>query len=227
MTLAQGVLRLQVPEGAHGGSGCPSMVSCAPWRTRGGRRGDRRDSFRYRERRHARATSHFGCGGRLVCSGPGHGEVRRHALERHSAAIWPRTSCAADKLPDQLRTCVQTLFGRKVRSGHRPPPRTRAAWPTSSHCSGTRAGHDFSLYKQSTIRRRIERRMTVHGLTEAEGLRTLPQGAPAGSRGPVQGTAHQRHQLLPRPGSIRHDEERSPAGTCRCPTRGPGHSGLG
>jgi two-component system CheB/CheR fusion protein len=32
----------------------------------------------------------------------------------------------------------------------------------------SKTGHDFSLYKQSTIRRRIERRMTVHNIEDTE-----------------------------------------------------------
>ena len=41
--------------------------------------------------------------------------------------------------------------------------------------SGT--GHDFSLYKKSTIGRRIERRMAQHNIEDADGLCPLPQGA--------------------------------------------------
>ena len=65
-------------------------------------------------------------------------------------------------------------------------------------------GNDFSLYKRSTIYRRIERRMGLHQIDSIAELRPLPAGEPAGDRAAVQGAADRRHQLLPRsarPGS--------------------------
>jgi two-component system CheB/CheR fusion protein len=43
----------------------------------------------------------------------------------------------------------------------------------------TRTGHDFSQYKQTTIRRRIERRMAVHQLERLETYRTYLEKTPA------------------------------------------------
>ena len=43
----------------------------------------------------------------------------------------------------------------------------------------TKTGHDFSLYKQNTIRRRIERRMAVHSLDNADAYARFLQENPA------------------------------------------------
>ncbi len=43
----------------------------------------------------------------------------------------------------------------------------------------SRTGHDFSHYKQNTVRRRIERRMAVHQINEAENYLRYLQGNPA------------------------------------------------
>ena len=61
-----------------------------------------------------------------------------------------------------------------------------------------RTGHDFSNYKLATVRRRVERRMT---LREVPSITGYAAAAPAGAgRGRLAdaGTAHQRDQLLPR-----------------------------
>ena len=57
--------------------------------------------------------------------------------------------------------------------------------------------HDFSHYKQTTIRRRLGRRMAVHKIEEiADYFRYLQQN-PDGDPGPVQGSGHLRHQFFP------------------------------
>jgi two-component system, chemotaxis family, CheB/CheR fusion protein len=72
----------------------------------------------------------------------------------------------ADKLPAQLMIYSKTLYGR----GLRPVP-SEGSLPASSISKimlllRSRTGHDFSLYKQNTIGRRIERRMTSHGIED-------------------------------------------------------------
>jgi two-component system CheB/CheR fusion protein len=74
------------------------------------------------------------------------------------------------EMPARLRAYVDTLFRRTAR----PVP-----VPASGRAAGVlhrivailraRTGHDFALYKQSTIARRIERRMAVHSLDDLDG----------------------------------------------------------
>ncbi len=96
-----------------------------------------------------------------------------------SACVKPRT---ADPEPDPAAT-----------GAHAEPPTAHAEPPTASGESGDsgdsgetltslftllqrRTRHDFSLYKPSTVNRRIERRMAIHGLgTVADYVRCLRQ----------------------------------------------------
>ncbi len=71
-----------------------------------------------------------------------------------------------EKIPAQLMTYVKTLFGRKVKPEPQVVPAAAGALNKILMLLRSRTGHDFSLYKQSTIHRRIERRMTVHGLED-------------------------------------------------------------
>ncbi len=70
-----------------------------------------------------------------------------------------------DKMPAQLTTYVQTLFEKGIKPELPSPPVTSALNKIVSVLR-SRTGHDFSLYKQNTIRRRIERRMIAHGVTD-------------------------------------------------------------
>ncbi len=73
-----------------------------------------------------------------------------------------------DKMPEQLLAYAHHAFN------HRPPP--PAAPPAASGDALSKVfillraqtGHDFSLYKQNTIRRRIERRMAVTQIDRLE-----------------------------------------------------------
>jgi two-component system CheB/CheR fusion protein len=72
-----------------------------------------------------------------------------------------------DKMPEQLMNYVQNLFDLKIK-----PPDTVPA-PMSSlnkilQVIRSKTGHDFSLYKQNTVGRRIERRMMVHNIADTE-----------------------------------------------------------
>ena len=83
-----------------------------------------------------------------------------------------------EKIPEQLMTYAKTLFEKKVKPA--PPVSTAtSALNKIMLLLRSRTGHDFSLYKQSTIQRRIERRMAVHGLentdTYARYLQEHPQ----------------------------------------------------
>ena len=72
-----------------------------------------------------------------------------------------------DKMPEQLMTYVKNLFDLKIK----PPPPVPA--PTGANqrimqAIRSRTGHDFSLYKQSTVSRRIERRMLAHNIADTD-----------------------------------------------------------
>lgn len=72
-----------------------------------------------------------------------------------------------EKIPEQLLFYKKTFFEKKIK------PATPVSPPTSSlnkimMLLRSRTGHDFSSYKQSTIRRRIERRMTVNNIEDTD-----------------------------------------------------------
>ncbi|MBI5687457.1 MAG: PAS domain-containing protein [Verrucomicrobia bacterium] len=69
-----------------------------------------------------------------------------------------------DKMPEQLEAYVGSLFGKKVKPVPAADPATAGAMSKVLRLLRSKTGHDFSAYKQSTIGRRIERRMTIHGI---------------------------------------------------------------
>ncbi len=70
-----------------------------------------------------------------------------------------------EKMPDRLTTYVKTLFEKGTKPELPSPPVTSALNKIVAVLR-TRTGHDFSLYKQKTIGRRIERRMITHGISD-------------------------------------------------------------
>ncbi len=85
-----------------------------------------------------------------------------------------------EKIPDQLMLYAKTFFGKKIKPALPVPPPT-SALNKIMMLLRSRTGHDFSFYKQNTIRRRIERRMTVNSIedtdTYARFLKENPQEA--------------------------------------------------
>jgi len=80
------------------------------------------------------------------------------------------------EMPAQLRMYVDHAFGRAPRPV--PPPAAEAEGALKRILILLRAqtGHDFSLYKQNTITRRVERRMAVHQIAQLDGyVRYLQQ----------------------------------------------------
>ena len=73
----------------------------------------------------------------------------------------------ADKMPEQMLTYAKALFEHKVRPVSTAPAAT-SALSKIMLLLRSKTGHDFTLYKQSTIRRRIERRMTVHSIEDTD-----------------------------------------------------------
>ncbi len=72
-----------------------------------------------------------------------------------------------DNMPEQLMTYVKNLFDLKIKPPA-PVPATAGALNRIMQTIRSRTGHDFSLYKQSTVYRRIERRMIVHNITDTD-----------------------------------------------------------
>lgn len=73
----------------------------------------------------------------------------------------------AEKIPEQLTIYVKTLFRNRARPRPSAQP-GKSAMNRIMQVIRSRTGHDFALYKQSTIHRRIERRMTVHNLEDTD-----------------------------------------------------------
>jgi two-component system, chemotaxis family, CheB/CheR fusion protein len=72
----------------------------------------------------------------------------------------------ANKMPAQLIAYVQHAFGQRPMSAAAPEV---VPWLQKIFVLlRAQTGHDFSGYKQSTIRRRVERRMAVHQIEQVE-----------------------------------------------------------
>ncbi len=82
-----------------------------------------------------------------------------------------------EKIPEALAEYSKKRRENKARSTPSTPLAT-GAFGKVLMLLRSRTGHDFSGYKMSTIRRRIERRMTVHGLSDTEGYVRLLQERP-------------------------------------------------
>ena len=66
------------------------------------------------------------------------------------------------EMPPQLIAYVAHAFGRTPRPVSLPAPKAGDAMKKVFILLRAQTGHDFSQYKQSTINRRVERRMAVH-----------------------------------------------------------------
>ncbi|MFA5267449.1 MAG: chemotaxis protein CheB [Methanoregula sp.] len=72
-----------------------------------------------------------------------------------------------DRIPDQLITYIRTIADTGVPPAS-PVRAESGAIRRITMLLRSKTGNDFSRYKQSTIRRRIERRMAVHNLTDMD-----------------------------------------------------------
>ena len=68
-----------------------------------------------------------------------------------------------EKMPEQLAAYVKSFFEKKIRPAPPAPAMTGALNKILMRIRSV-TGHDFSLYKRSTINRRIERRIAAHGI---------------------------------------------------------------
>jgi two-component system CheB/CheR fusion protein len=72
------------------------------------------------------------------------------------------------EMPAQLIAYVAQAFGNLPRPDSAPAPRAENALKKIFVLLRAQTGHDFSQYKPSTIRRRIERRLAVHQIKTLE-----------------------------------------------------------
>ena len=70
-----------------------------------------------------------------------------------------------EKIPDQLTTYVKTFFKKGIKPETILPQAPKSLNKILAVLR-TKTGHDFSLYKQNTISRRIDRRMINHGISD-------------------------------------------------------------
>jgi two-component system CheB/CheR fusion protein len=73
-----------------------------------------------------------------------------------------------DKMPEQLIAYVQHAFGRRPAPVSPPAPSGEDVLQKVFILLRAQTGHDFSQYKEATIRRRIERRMAVAQIDRLE-----------------------------------------------------------
>ncbi|MCU0723535.1 MAG: chemotaxis protein CheR, partial [Planctomycetes bacterium] len=83
------------------------------------------------------------------------------------------------EMPAQLAAYVAHAFGKKPRPASAPASKAGDAFQKVFVLLRSRTGHDFSRYKQSTLSRRVERRMAVHQIDRLDGYVRYLQQAPA------------------------------------------------
>jgi two-component system CheB/CheR fusion protein len=83
------------------------------------------------------------------------------------------------EMPAQLIAYAKHAFGRPPRPGTVPAPKVESALKKIFILLRAQTSHDFSLYKPSTIHRRIERRMAVHQIEGIDGYVKYLQQTPA------------------------------------------------
>jgi two-component system CheB/CheR fusion protein len=82
------------------------------------------------------------------------------------------------EMPAQIIAYVRHALGKPPRKAVGAPPETESALKKIFILLRSQTGHDFSQYKPSTIRRRIERRMAVHQVESITGyVRFLQQNS--------------------------------------------------
>ena len=84
---------------------------------------------------------------------------------------------AAD-MPAQLMAYAVHAFGRAPRPASVQEPKTESELKKVFVLLRAKTGHDFSLYKPSTINRRVERRMAVHQIRRLDGYVKFLQQTP-------------------------------------------------
>lgn len=83
------------------------------------------------------------------------------------------------EMPAQLMAYVSHALGKPPLPAASPPLKTESALKKICVVLRAQTGHDFSLYKPSTLHRRIERRMAVHQVDALDGYVRFLQQTPA------------------------------------------------
>jgi two-component system, chemotaxis family, CheB/CheR fusion protein len=83
------------------------------------------------------------------------------------------------EMPAQLIRYAAHAFGKSPKVIATPPPKSENALKKIFILLRAQTGHDFSLYKPSTINRRIERRMALHQIETMEHYVKHAQQTPA------------------------------------------------
>ena len=109
----------------------------------------------------------------------------------------------AAEMPAQLIAYVAHAFGKTSLPVAPPAPKAEDALKKIFLLLRAQTGHDFSQYKQSTIVRRVERRMAVHQIERLDEYVRYLQQTPAEVEALFRDLLDRRHQFLPRPGGVR------------------------
>ena len=158
-----------------------------------------------------------GEGGLVLVQDPQTAQIRRHAVQRHRhrrrglRAAARQDACADDRLCQTAAPCA-------AETGHQAGDGDARSLQKIFILIRARTGHDFSLYKQNTVVRRIERRMAIHparAICQQYVVYLREQSGGSGSA--VPGNAHQGHELFPRSRCVRGPAVQGAAG----PAQGP------
>ncbi len=84
-----------------------------------------------------------------------------------------------DEMPAQLRAYVAHAFGKRPRPAAPPTPTDDDTRKKICVLLRSQTGHDFSQYKQTTMIRRVERRMAIHQIEHQEDYLRFLQLTPA------------------------------------------------
>ena len=84
----------------------------------------------------------------------------------------------AAEMPGHLIAYANHAFGHITHTLAPPPPKVEDAFKKIHILLRSQTGHDFSQYKQNTIKRRVERRMAVHQISEMGGYVRFLQQTP-------------------------------------------------
>ncbi len=106
------------------------------------------------------------------------------------------------EMPAPLIAFAARRFGKAPLRPRRRRPRAEGGLKKILVLLRAQTGHDFSQYKQSTVLRRIERRMAVHQIDGAGGLRALHAETAGRGRRALRRPVDRGHQLLSRPRGV-------------------------
>ena len=110
---------------------------------------------------------------------------------------------AVAKIPQALVRYSRQKYVKDGSKGLRAPDNVQEAFADIIDLLAAKTPHDFSLYKQGTLQRRIERRMAMAGIESSARYLHHPAWGCRRARAARQGSPHQCHAFLPRSGRLR------------------------